>query len=309
MTNLLDAATLVEDTSIANRAMKAVFHRGMGAGRRIRDTEAERLVKDTLGDQGQVVTRKLFTNKQGLIYRRNQLANEMYLYHMKHTLALGDDGSRALSTAVYFEYVTEMGQYEGKLQVMDTQTVATYPYLVQTDINERNAALIRQGKPPTASVDDYPTADKMKQYLYVNWYVEPIATASDFRFDPGEHIKQRLTTRLEEYRSEVSLQMFERMVEPMQRFVEKLSVPIGEDGGVFRDSLIGNLNDLSYLRKMNINDDPRVNELLDGIERIIKPYVFAPDVLRQQPEARQAARDKMAELMKRLDGYGVGGAA
>lgn len=306
MGNLLEVDQLVEDTSIANRAMKAVFHRGLGAGRRVRDTAAEALVKGQLGDEGQIVTRKLFVNKACLINKYLQLAGEMYQTHMKYTLPLGDDGSRLLPNSMYFDYVQKMGGYEQQATAIINQIVATYPQLVQDDVNERNAALISQGKPPAASLAEYPSLDRMRQYLYVQWFLEPVPTANDFRFDVDPALKERLSERLEAIKDDATLALFQTMVKPMKAFVERLSVPIGEAGSVFRDSLLGNLNELSYLRKMNVNHDPRVTELLDGIEAVIKPYVFAPDVLREVPEARKGARDKMAELMKRLDGYGFG---
>ena len=108
MGNMLTAQQLMEDTSIASRAMKAVFHRGVGASKRTRDPAAESMVKQQYGDEGQIVTRKLFIKKDGLVQQRNTLANEMYNFHMKSTLPHGDDGSRLLPNKMYMEYVTQM---------------------------------------------------------------------------------------------------------------------------------------------------------------------------------------------------------
>lgn len=308
MGNLLEVDQLVEDTSIANRAMKAILHRGVGAGRRTRDAAAENLVKQQMGDEGQIVTRRLFAGKTNLIFQRNQLAGEMYAYHMKMTLPHGDDGSRLLPNSIYMEYSQAMAAFETQLRTLDLNILATYDQLVRDDIAVRNAALMAKGKTEAACEADYPSASKMHEYLYVDWHLEPISTAHDFRYEVDDAIRDRLDERLKQIEGEIHFELFERMVDPMKRFVEKLSVPIGGDGGIFRDSLVGNLNELSYLRKLNLNADPRVNELLDGIEAVIKPYVFAPDVLREVPEARSAAKEKMAELVRKLDGYGFGGA-
>ncbi len=51
---------------IANRAMKFRLSRG-GTKRRVRDKDAEALVKQTLGDEGQIVSRQLFKDKNSLI--------------------------------------------------------------------------------------------------------------------------------------------------------------------------------------------------------------------------------------------------
>ena len=306
MGNMLTGQQLTDEVSIANRAMKAVFHRGVGAARRIRDEAAELAVKRQGGDEGQIVTRKLFANKASVIYKRNQIASEMYAFHMKHTLPHGDDGSRLLPNAMYFEYTNQMSGYERQLSALDAQILATYDQLVDEDVKYREAALIAQGKQPTVDRSEYPSKEKISGYLYAEWHLEPIATANDFRYQVDDYIVGRLDMRLKQLEDDLRLEFARRLAEPMQRFVEKLSIPIGGDGGIFRNSMIENLNELvQLLPKLNVNDDPRVKELIDGVDKVIKPYVFAPDVLRQSPAARETARDKMKALLEKLDGYGL----
>jgi hypothetical protein len=296
-----------EDISIATRAMKAVFRRGIGATRRVRDPQAEALVRTSLGDEGQIVTRKVFTDKQSPINKRQVLATEMYMFHMKMTLPLGDDGSRALPNKLYFDYTTQMVQYESQIRQHDMHIVQNYQQLVADDVAKRNAALINQGKTPTAAPSDYPSQQQMESYLYVSWHLEPISTAGDFRHEVDDDIKQRLAAHLTRATEEANAQLYSRMLEPMKRFVEKLSVPIGEQGAIFRDSLVGNINDmLNLVPQQNLTDDPTISTLVEEIKAIVQPYVFCPDALREVPETRQAARDKMAELMKRFDGYNLG---
>lgn len=308
MGNMLTGQQLTEEVSIANRAMKAVFHRGVGAARRIRDEVAEEAVKKQFGDEGQIVTRKLFANKASAIYKRNQVANEMYAFHMKHTLPHGDDGSRLLPNAVYFEYVQQMGVFEQQLYALDKQILNTYDQLVKEDVAFRVAALIAQGKPaPILLEAEYPDLQQIKGYLYAEWHLEPIATANDFRYQVDPAIVERLNGRLKQMEDDLRFEFVRRLADPMKRFIEKLSVGIGEQGSIFRDSMIENLHELTQLLpKLNVNDDPRVQELIGGVESVIKPYVFAPDVLRQSPAAREVARDKMKALLEKLDGYGLG---
>lgn len=307
MGNMLTGQQLTEEVSIANRAMKAVFHRGVGAARRVRDQAAEAAVKQQFGDEGQIVTRKLFANKASLIYKRNQIANEMYAFHMKHTLPHGDDGSRLLPNVMYFEYVQKMGAFEQQLKALDAQILATYDQLVQEDVAFRVAALIAQGKQNVMVLpDEYPSKDQIAGYLYVSWHLEPIATANDFRYQVDPVIVDRLNGRLKKMEDDIRFEFVRRLADPMKHFVEKLSVSIGTQGSIFRDSLIENLNELvQLLPKLNVNNDPRLTELLNGIDAVIRPYVFAPDVLRENQAARESARDKMKALLEKLDGYGL----
>lgn len=293
--------------TIASKAMKVKLTRGTGYAR-IRDAAAEQAVKAQFGDQGQLVTKALFKSKTNPVYKRAQLASEMYQYHVKNTLPHSDDGWRVLPNALYLEYSQTMANYASQLKQMDQHIVANYSQLVQDDINERNATLVAQGKASSAIISDYPTADHMQRLLYVRYYFEPINTSGDFRYSMSDDDKSRLDELVHQIEANAKADLFTRMLEPMQRFIEKLSVPIGTEGSVFRDSLIENLNELVvHLPKLNIDGDPHITQMLTDIEAVIKPYVFNPSVLREVPEVRQSARDKMAELVKKFDDYGFGG--
>lgn len=307
MGNMLTAEQIFDEASIASRGFKAVLHRGAGGTRSKRDKEGEAIIHQAKGDDSTRAYKKIFHKPGSLIFLRANLSSEMYQYHMKHTRAHEDDGARVLPAALLLEYQPKMDDFKQRIDMMDRQILATYDQIVADDVAYRNMALMSQGKPATVTADDYPTRDQLANQLYVQWYIEPIPTAGDFRYEVDQSIKDRLNERLRALEAQGDLDLLTRMLEPMKRFVEKLSVPIGTDGGIFRDSLITNLNELvQHLPKLNITGNPEVQTMIDGIESIIKPYVFNPDALREQPIARQSARDKMAELMKRLDGYNLG---
>lgn len=291
--------------TIANKAMKVKLSRGTGYAR-IRDKEAEKLVKDQLGDQGQTVTKAIFKDKNCLIYRRAQLANEMYLYHVDNTLPHTDDGWRVLPNTLYLEYTTQMGAYAQQLQLMEQQIVGTYHQLVATDIAQRNASLAAQGKAPAATTADYPTLDHMKRLLYVQYYFEPINTASDFRYEMDQADKARLDDLVREIEDNAKRDLYTRMLDPMKAFVDKLSVYKGEKGQRLHDSVVTNINDmLTKLPRLNIDGDPVLQQMLDEVKVLIDPYKFNTDALREDDHVRDAAREKMQKLMDRYAGYAL----
>jgi len=299
MNDAISIDRLLDDMSIAARATRAIFTRGTGTNGRTRDKVTENKLRAEVGDEGQIVTRKLFTSKSSPIFKRNQLMSEAYAYHNSKTT------EGFLPNALLLEYTQQMATFESQADKLHQEIIDTYDQIVADDIVLRNAALTAQGKTPSASVDDYPTIDKMRSYLYMNWRLEPIATENDFRFEVPDTIKQRLVQRDEDIKSDITNDLMQRLMKPMKHFVEKLAVPIGEDGAKFHNSLVGNLNELLVtLPALNIYNDPRVDALLKDVEVIIKPYVFSPDVLREVPEARDAASNKMKELLKQFDGYG-----
>jgi len=303
MNQEVTATTLQETTSIANRAMKFRLSRG-GTAKRIRDHDAEKLVKQQLGDEGQIVSRETFTDKNNPVYQYQAKGNEMYTYHIKSTLPFGDNGDRLLPNAAYFDYTSTMGNYISFLENLKTQILATWPQLVQDDINTRNARLIAQGKPPTAKVEDYPTKQQMDYRLYVNWYPEPVSTSGDFRFTLPQEMLQRVDQQLESLVAEAGRELYVRMLRPVSAFVEKLNKFTGDKGQRWHDSFVVQLNALSKeLPHLNVNDDPNVTAMLQQIDTIIKPYAFAPDALKEDPVARESLKVKFAALEKQLQGY------
>lgn len=291
--------------SIADKAMKVKLSRGTGYAR-IRDKEAEKLVKDQLGDQGQTVTKAIFKDKNCLIYRRSQLANEMYLYHVDNTLPHTDDGWRVLPNQLYLEYTSQMGAYSQQLQLMEQQIIANYHQLVATDIAQRNASLTGQGKPAAATVNDYPTLDHMKRLLYVQYYFEPINTAHDFRYEMNDADKSRLDDLVKEIEDNAKRDLYTRMLDPMKAFVDKLAVYKGDKGQRLHDSVVTNINDmLTKLPRLNLDADPVLQQMLDEVKVLVTPYVFNTDALREDEVVRDTAREKMQKLMDRYAGYAL----
>ncbi len=297
--------TVLDQSSIANRAMLFRLSRGAPA-RRVRDEAAEALVKQQLGDEGQIVSRELFSDKTSLIYQYRTLDNEMYNFHIKATLPYGDDQSRLLPNAQYFEYTTRMQGFISQLEQMKQQIVATWSQMVQHDVAVRNARLMGQGKHQTAAVADYPTVAQIEHRLYVNWYAQPIATSGDFRFSIPQDMVERLDAQIADAVAAAGRDLYVRMLKPVSAFVEKLGKFTGDKGQRWHDSFIDNLNALSReLAPLNVNDDPEVAKFLGEIEAIVKPYAFNPSVLKEDDAARAAMKAKLEALEGRLRGYAI----
>lgn len=291
--------------TIADRAMSVRLQRGTGYAR-VRDTDAEAVVKQQFGDQGQVVSKALFKDKGCLIYRRAQLAGEMYQYHIKITLPHTDDGWRILPNGLYFEYSQKIQDFASRLEQMDGIILANYPTLVQDDVDRRNAALMAQGKAPIAHAGEYPDMAHMRRLLYVRYYFQPISTANDFRYEVTPEDRRRMDDLLHDIEETAKADLYQRMLDPIRAFVTKLSTPIGQEGSIFRDSLVGNVAEMvEHLPKLNLDNDPHIASTLAEIAAIIAPLARCPDVLRESQAQRDSAKARMAQVMKSLEGYAL----
>lgn len=297
------AASLLDQTSIANRAMLFSLRRG-GTHRRVRDRDAEAMVKQQLGDEGQIVSRELFTDKNSLVYKYQQLSGEMYAYHTKATLPYGDDGKRLLPNASYFDYTTKMQGFISQLDNLKVQIIANWDGMVLADIMARNSRLMGLGKAPVAKLDDYPTASHMEARLYVDWFPTPISTSGDFRFQLPQDMLDRVDRQITEMLEDAGRDLYVRMLKPVTAFVDKLNSYKGDKGQRWHDSFIDNLNALTTeLPQLNVNSDPVVDQLLKQIDQIITPYKFAPDALKEDEQARAAVKARMEQLEATLKGY------
>ena len=298
-----NAATLQETASIANRAMKFRLSRG-GTKRRVRDKDAEALVKSTLGDQGQIVSRELFKDKSNLVGQYQNKANEMYGYHVKCTLPFGDDSSRVLPNTAYFPYTQKMGDFISELSILRSQILASWDQLVLSDIAARNQELAGQGKPQSAQVSDYPTVQQMENTLYVSWFPEPISTVNDFRFQLSPEMLDVAQRQFDDMVSQCSSARFTRMLTPISAMIEKLAAYKGDKGQRWYDSFVENIATMpEEVRALNIVDDPVIDGFLQQIESAIRPYAPNPSALKEDTYAREELKKKLEALEAGLKGY------
>jgi hypothetical protein len=293
---------LQDTTSIASRAMKFKLSRG-GTKRRVRDKDAEALLKNQLGDEGQIVSRELFKGKNK-VSEYQGLANEMHGYHVKATLPFGDDSSRVLLNTNYFDYTTKMNNYISQLAQFRYVILASWDQLVQDDINSRNNALIAAGNAPLAKVSDYPTRHSMENRLYVTWFPEPISTVNDFRFDLPADMLEVVDKQFADMIETASRERFTRMLNPVSAFIGKLERYTGEKGQRWYDSFVENLASLpEEIAALNIKDEPMVDKFLSDIQALIAPHAANQETLKEDKHARDEMKRKLEALEAGLKGY------
>lgn len=303
MTDTTNAQALQETTSIANRAMKFRLSRG-GTKRRVRDKDAEAMVKNALGDQGQIVSRKLFNDEGNLVGQYQNKSNEMYAYHVKATLPFGDDTSRVLPNTLYFPYTQKMNDFISELAVLRSRILPTWDAIVLADITSRNLELAAQGKPQSAHVSDYPTVQQMENALYVSWFPEPISTVNDFRFQLSPEMLDVAQKQFDDMVTACSNARFVRVLTPISRMIEKLNEYKGDKGQRWYDSFVDNIAAMpEEVRALNIIDDPVLDAFLQQIDSIILPCTLNPSLLKEDAFARDELKKKLESLESGLKGY------
>lgn len=227
----------------------------------------------------------------------NVAFNDVYQYHMRNTAPWLDDGMRVLPSKSYFDYSQAMSELMATARRKVDELAVVWDQLVIEDMQ-------RLG--PLARSEDYPKDIRSKYSVGLKFL--PIPTASDFRVHISDEDKATLASAISEAESGVTRHLLAEMLEPVKRAVEKLSVPIGAEGSIFRDSLLSNLIEVAdRAKKLNVMDDLAVETIIDAINANVKGYVQNPDRLREDVAARSDAQAQLDEIMNKMSAF-MGGA-
>ena len=148
--------------------------------------------------------------------------------------------------------------------------------------------------------EDYPTVDGLRAKFGMEIVVLPVP-ADDFRVQIADEelsaIQQEVTDRVTNASQEAMKEAWQRLYDVVKHASDKLNDPTG----VFRDSLVANINDIcGVLPRLNFADDPNLEELRQEVEG--KLANNHPESLRNDPDLR---RDKASEAREIMDKMGA----
>ncbi len=258
-----------------------------------RDKALETTVRAQAGDDSLTISKHLFRDRTSPVRRLIQEYDEVYRLHKDLTLPWVDTGPRLLKSDQYFTYMERMREAMDKVAAKVPSIVNRWGDLVAADIRSRGGR---------ASPDDYPAAYEVEDCFAFDLKVMPLPDASDFRVDVDDDTVAALEEAMVEAEQVARRDVVHRMLEPVARASEKLAVPIGEQGAVFRDSLIHNLeHGVRQARELNISDDPELERIIAEAEQVVGNITQAkPEGLRKVQGKRDEARKQLDDLMDKL---------
>jgi hypothetical protein len=220
----------------------------------------------------------------------NSAFNAVYALHTRLTLPWLDDGLRILPADMYLKYTSDMRQVISKAR----QEAATLASHWQDEV-ERDAQ--RLGSLYNAA--DYP--QQIEDRFYAQMQFLPVPSAGDFRVDIDENDMASLEQAVKDAETKAARHVVQTMLEPIAKAAEKLSVPIGADGSVFRDSLMGNISEMvDRVKFLNITEDSEIDAAIQRIEQFTQRYETRVDVLRTGPTTREVASQEVSSIVKNL---------
>ncbi len=286
---------------LAEKAMLARLNITSWTARRL-DKQVTQEVNDSHGAAGDAGRyNKLLISKEALadIVR---LDNEARTYFYTKTLPWHDEGARLLPAAISSEVIARLRQFRLDRESAVDNFAANYDVFKQ-DAKRRLNGLFKDS--------DYPPCNEISKRFRFNVGIDPVPDSGDFRValasEQAEDIRAEIEARATAAIETAQRDCFERVAEYVGRMVDRLrSFKPGENGqraqGIFRDSLVSNLQELAdLLPGLNVTGDARIDSLADLIRG--KLCVETPETLRENPAVRESVANEAAAILEHVNAF------
>jgi hypothetical protein len=230
--------------------------------------------------------------------------SEVYTYFNDNTLPWSK-GMRLLNVDIYLDFMAGMrSRIDFANQKVDT-LCNNWDANVQWDLNRLTNIEQAKGMTPgtLADPENYPSADEVTDRFGIKLEMRPVPADNAFPTNIRPEDRAGLQKQLDEAESVGAKHVISEMIAPMQRAVEKLRVPIGTDGAIFRDSLIDNIVEVAdRMSRINLSDDPAVTDKIEELRSLATTYANNKDVLRSMPDVRARAATQIDDLVSQMAG-------
>jgi hypothetical protein len=214
-------------------------------------------------------------------------------------------GVELLNIVNYMEFTAGLRPLINEADQAVEDLYNNWDYEVTADLHRLSQIATSKGKPNLVNPSDYPDADTMRARFSIEVRYMPVPTADGFdpRLGISDDDKATVQKQLDDASANASTHVLTQMLKPMRAAIAKLSVPIGNDGSVFRDSMIDNMVDVaSRMAKVNISDDPVIAEQIKDLQSLVGTYANNKDMLRNSPSVRAKAATQIDDLMSTMQG-------
>lgn len=248
------------------------------------------------------VNKHLFEGRNNKVKETISKFSEVYVYVKENTVPWST-GVDMLNIDHYMDFTQGLRQLVDQANQAVSSLRVVWDSEVQADLDRLAQIAQAKGKPNLADPSDYPTADEMVGKFSIDVRYMPVPTTGDFRVGISDEDKESLQQQLDDAGNNATTHVLESMIAPMKRAIEKLAVPIGNDGSVFRDTLIDNMVDVAErMNKVNLSDDPVIQTKIDDLRSLVGQYAnpMGKDMLRSSQTVREKAVTQIDSLVSQM---------
>lgn len=150
---------------------------------------------------------------------------------------------------------------------------------------------------------DYPPEEVLPELFGMEWFWIDFVPAKALSPEARAAEEAKLNARLLDAGDQITQALREAFAKLIAHATEKLTVAPGEKPKVFRDSMIGNIQEfLETFASRNITNDTQLAELVEKSKNILQGASADPEKLRKMPTVRDETARQFAEIQTALDG-------
>jgi hypothetical protein len=203
--------------------------------------------------------------------------SELYAEHIHQTLPWSDEGWRVLPTANYNGYTEMVRKYRSRIESLTQAFIYEYPTL-REEVRRKVNGMFNPA--------DYPEPMDLSKKFSVKVDYNPLPAGEDFRIDLSTDALAEIARDTEDRVNRAIADAQRDAVDRLHECVSKIAERLSDPKNVFRDSLIENARDLTdVLTRLNVTDDPRLEELRVRVEKLA---AVSPEALRTLPFQRKS---------------------
>lgn len=219
---------------------------------------------------------------------------DCYDYWFKMTVPYLDyEGERMIRSEVLIDSMREFGDLQRKAESSLINLKSRWDEIVQWDL----ARLKHLG-----NIADYPADPEPLFSVYSQ--LRPVPSATDFRFTIPQEDIDSLQRQEEEAAKQAQVYAVNTMVAPISAFIKRSMEYKGEKGERWHDTIVTNIKDVvEQVKSLNIMGDPQIDAFIVEVEQYWTPLAFNPSIIKESVAHRDAAREKLDEIMKRMGAY------
>lgn len=251
-------------------------------------------------DTGLTVLTKLFRDPKSPIAEIMTAVNNAYVYHRKHTLPYQDGGYRLLPAQTYMQYTDDMRHLTAVVETLLRQHMPDYDALVARDVQRRNFGQTMS----LASAADYPTADQFRDSTSLQFQFSPLPDEAHPLFDLSDEDRATYAEHVHAVEAAAKNDVIQRMLEPLQHLTKKIADYRGEKGERFHVANLDNvLEGCKLARRLAIDPTAELLGTIDELEGLVQSYAFGVVQLKESPDVREEAKQRLATLDAKLAEY------
>ncbi len=280
--------------TLGSSAMLVEVNISAWAGRKKDKLASAKVTQDAQAKKGIAnVTKHLLGNADTLKAIQTHITAARNM-HSNMTMPWSNSGLRLLPTAQYFNYSEAMSQMQNEFDALKTKFLNSYNDEV-INVQLKLGSLF--------SRDDYPLIETLDSKFAFRMNYMPLPDVGDFRVDVGNEALLEIKQKYEDfYSTQYNTAMndvWTRLHKALTNMSERLDYGSKEDKKVFRDTLVGNVNDMiELLRVCNVTKSVQMSDMANKLEDAMSGVTA--DALREDDTFRAETKAAVDAVMKSL---------